>query len=241
MPGMVKLLRRNAMPTIMAIGAHHDDNELIAGTLARHKAAGWEIVSVVVTNGVYIRGEVSDKHIEIREKESLAAAELLGMKCSFLRFPEGDFRNGAEPLLVLTEQIRRFSPGIVITHPPRDYHFDHMQVSQCVVDAVLVCGNPCVRSETPACSSNPRLYYCDAWFIPFEPDVYVDVTEHMELKTRMLGCHKSQLLPATDGAGNMIDLARLQNRNRGIEAGVGYAEAFRLRSSLGSVRIDPLL
>ena len=73
-------------PTIMAVGAHHDDNELVAGTLALHKRAGWRVVSVVMSDGMYIAGKAAKEHITIRDKESLRAAELLGAECVFLHF-----------------------------------------------------------------------------------------------------------------------------------------------------------
>lgn len=226
--------------TALVVGAHHDDNELVAGTLTRLKAAGWRLISIVVTNGVWIRGKVSEAHIAIRERESLAAAKVLGMECVFLRFPEGDFRNTTEARLALVEQFRRFSPSLVITHPSRDYHFDHIETSRCTHEAVMVCWNPCVRTESPPCP-RPVLYYCDAWFVPFEPDEYVDISEQIEFKCRALGCHKSQLPPARRKDESMIDLARLQSRVRGVEAGVQYAEAFRLQPFAGAGRLSRIL
>ena len=66
----------DAPDTIMFVGAHHDDNELMAGTMALHLEAGWRVVSVVVTNGRWGRGTVCDENIEIRNDESRAAAKL---------------------------------------------------------------------------------------------------------------------------------------------------------------------
>jgi hypothetical protein len=38
-----------------------------------------------------------------------------------------------------------------------------------------------------------------------------------------------------------VDMARRQSRNRGIEAGVKYAEGFRLVTNMANVRLSPLL
>jgi LmbE family N-acetylglucosaminyl deacetylase len=116
--------------TLMVVGAHHDDNELNAGTIARHVEAGWRVVSVVMTNGRFSRDEVDDATIDVRNGESRAAASLLG-------------------------------------------------------------GEPPV-------GHSPKLYYCDGWFVPFDPDVYVDVTGYFDIKTKALACHASQL-PAMAG------------------------------------------
>jgi N-acetylglucosamine malate deacetylase 1 len=229
-----------SQPGVMAVGAHHDDNELVAGTLARLRDAGWRLLSVVLTDGVWIHGKVAPEHVAIRERESRAAARRLGMECVFLRFPEGNFHATVETQLALVEQIRRFRPALLITHPPHDYHLDHMQTSQCAYEAVHVCANPTVQTASEPCP-RPMLYYADAWFVPFEPDEYVDIGEQVALKRRVLGCHTSQLPPPRSGQDSMIDLAILQNRIRGVEAGVRYAEAFRLQPFAGAGRLRRLL
>lgn len=226
--------------TIMAVGAHHDDNELVAGTLFRHKQAGWRVVSVVMTNGIWIAGKAFPEHTKIREAESLAAAKILDMETIFLRFPEGIFQADQTANLALTEVIRKHRPEIVITHPPRDYHTDHINTSRCTLDAVQWVANACALPEIPACP-RPKLYYSDAWFVPFEPDQYVDISDQIEIKLQMLRCHVSQL-PPKPKTGDMIDLARQQSRTRGIESGVTYAEAFRLVTPfIGSVRLTAML
>ncbi len=225
--------------TILAIGAHHDDNEQFAGTLAHYKQAGWNIVSVVMCNGMYSAGQASEATIPVRDAESLAAAKLLGMTTVFLRLHEGDLANTQETRLKVIEAIRQHRPQIVITHPPRDYHSDHIATSQCVHDATLMCNSYAVLTASPACRQ-PRLYYCDTWFVPFEPDCYVDITEHIELKLQMMACHKSQL-PPKPVPGDTLDRMRLRSRMRGIEAGAEYAEAFRFVPRLGSVRTGLLL
>ena len=91
--------------TIMAVSAHHDDNELIAGTLARHKEVGWRIVSVVMTDGMYIAGKVAQEHAKIRENESIKAAEMLDMECVFLSLSECNLQSDSDTQILLLEQI----------------------------------------------------------------------------------------------------------------------------------------
>jgi LmbE family N-acetylglucosaminyl deacetylase len=138
--------------------------------------------------------------------------------------------------LLVVELIRRHRPKLIITHPPRDYHLDHEMTSHIVEQAVLQCHNACVETDSPPCAAMPLLYYCDAWFVPFEPDEYVDIGAHMDLKLRMLACHRSQLPEHGSEEGDMLDLARLQSRYRGVEAAVRFAEAFRLAPRPGCVR-----
>jgi N-acetylglucosamine malate deacetylase 1 len=229
-----------SIKTVLVIGAHHDDNELVGGTLIKYVKAGWRVVSVVMTDGKFSDGKASDKNIAIREKESLAAAKVLGIECVFLHFSEGDFQPTDQARKTLLEQIRRYTPKIVITHPPKDYHIDHMNVSKVTHDAILQVFNPCIKTESAPCET-PKLYYCDAWFIPFVPVEYVDISDLIDLKGNALRCHKSQLNIGTDKEEVMIDMSLNSDRARGIEAGVRYAEAFRLEPNLGTVRLSKCL
>ncbi len=233
-------MNANATKTLMLVGAHHDDNEgLSGGTIARHKEAGWRVVSVVMTNGRWIRGTYSDEHIEIRNQESREAAELLGMETVFMRFRESGFRPTEGACDALVEQIVKYQPQVIVTHPPLDYHFDHMNTSRCVLDASYLC--PGAYAAAGLSSPWPRLYYCEAWFVPFEPDVYVDVTDYFHLKEQARACHKSQLEPEGPSEGDAIDFARARARCRGIESGFKYAEAFRFVPKLTQVRTAELL
>lgn len=226
-------------PTILAVGAHHDDNELLAGTLSHHRQRGWRVVSVVVTDGRVINGEAVSEHVAVRERESLQAAAVLDMQCEFMRLPEGDAAQATHARPALTRLLRKHRPAVVITHPPRDYHLDHMWVSRCVFEAVHTCWNPAVEPDLEPCP-RPLLYYGDAWFVPFEPDEYVDISDALPLKQQALRCHRSQL-PAASGEPTMLDLAVLRDRARGVEAGCAYAEAFRLAPGPGALRVGALL
>ena len=216
--------------TIMVVGAHHDDNESMTGTMARHRKAGWRIVSVVMTNGRHAATGVSDDNIEIRNNESRDAAKLLGAQTVFLGFAESGFRNTRESCDAMVKTIRDHQPRIIVTHPPLDYHFDHMQTSRCVRDATYLCDR--VSSV---------LYYCDAWFVPFQPDVYVDMSDYVELKKQVLACHKSQLPAGPEAESSMVQMDMVRARYRGIESGYRYAEAFRRDNKLQNVRKAELL
>ena len=62
----------------------------------------------------------------------------------------------------------------------------------------------------------------------FAPEIYIDVTEQVALKKRMLHCHRSQLQRWNDkDFAPLMDLMLRQSQARGAEAGVEAAEAFR--------------
>ena len=226
--------------TLMLVGAHHDDNELMAGTIARHRDAGWRVVSVVMTNGRWTADGLSEDNIERRNDESRAAAKLLGTEPVFLGFREGVFAHTDASSRAVVEAIRKFKPDVVITHPPRDYHGDHMAVSRSVEDAVHRAGCPASDADD-ARHGGMLLYYCDAWTMPFDPDVYVDVSEHADLKRAALACHKSQFTGGVPTPGDMIDIEMNRSRQRGFESDCDYAEVFQFAPRPGAVRKVGLL
>jgi len=204
-------------------------------------AAGWRVVSVVMTNGRWTPDKVSDEIIDFRNNESRAAAALLNTEPVFLGFEEGGFTESESSIRAMTAALRRSEAEVIVTHPPLDYHADHMAVSRCVLEACYRCVNGAYDCGEAPLARAPRLYYCDGWFTPFDPDLYVDVSEFIELKKKALACHGSQLGPGGPSPGDMIDLEATRARYRGIQAGVKHAEAFRFAPRAGSVRLAELL
>jgi LmbE family N-acetylglucosaminyl deacetylase len=225
--------------TLMLVGAHHDDNEgNAAGLMVRHRKAGWRVVSVVMTNGRWSRGAMSDETIAVRNQESIDAAAVLDVETVFMGYDEGGFRATAEACDAMVEQMLQIRPDIIMTHPPRDYHIDHINTSQCVLEAWYLCPIGAATSGNPF---SPALYYYDAVCVPFEPDVFVDITDYSDIKAQAQYCHKSQIPLEGPGDGDIVDLARSRARYRGFESGVTYAEAFRFMPKPGMVRMAELL
>ena len=70
----------------------------------------------------------------------------------------------------------------------------------------------------------------------FNPTEYVDITDEIELKLEMLECHQSQLKWMRDHDNiDFAEFVRSCSRFRGIQCGVGYAEAFAQECVWGKV------
>src|SRR6266496_1364894 len=107
----------------MSIHAHPDDQEFsVGGTIAKWARAGCQIISVIITSGdsgsndPAKDGSHKQELAELREREQLAANEVLGVQQTFfLRYPDGEL----EPTLALrkdlTRFIRQFKPDAVVT------------------------------------------------------------------------------------------------------------------------------
>ena len=227
-----KSLRR-----ILCISAHPDDNEFtIAGSVARWAREGREVAFCLVTTGgagVNEHTPSSEGLIPIREKETRAAARILGVKeLVLLGYADGSL----EPTLTmrrdLTRVIRRYRPDVVVCGDPtvryygHDYlnHPDHRAVASAALDAVFPSAEtsvifPELLAEGLAPHKVKQVFITGS----LEPDVFVDVSATLSVKSRALKAHRSQV-----GKGEWVDqLLKAWALRDGKRGGLRYAEAFR--------------
>lgn len=223
---------------ILAIHAHPDDVEILAGgTLCHLAAQGHSITVATMTAGDCGTAEYDAETIsEIRQKEARASCELLGAGYVCAGFRDLAIFNDDASRRRVTELIRAARPDIVLTASPVDYHCDHEATSALVRDACFAAPAPNYFSgREPVLVRIPHLYFLD----PDEgldrdgnvvmPNFVVDVSEHMERKKQMLACHESQRswLRKHHGMDNYIETMEQWTRSRGSLAGLTLGEGFR--------------
>lgn len=240
--------------TVLAFLAHPDDAEILcAGTLARLRKLGWRAAIATATSGD--AGSMTlrpDEISRIRHGEAEQSAKILEARY---------FCAGCRDLFVcydrptlqrFVEIVRRARPNLVITHSPDDYMIDHEMTSRLVRSACF--GAPAVNVLTEAeCPAEalpaiPHLYYAD----PLEgidilgkaivPDIVVDISETMEIKTQMLATHASQRewLRAQHGIDEYIRSMQQWCEHRGRQIGAAYGEGFRQHKGHAYPREDLL-
>ena len=62
----------------------------------------------------------------------------------------------------------------------------------------------------------------------FEPNLYVDITDTMDIKIEASECHQSQIKKYTEVGFDVIPNLMILGRYQGIQAGCTYAEAFHI-------------
>jgi LmbE family N-acetylglucosaminyl deacetylase len=221
-----------AQDRILAVMAHPDDAELLcAGTLARAKADGAAIAVCVMCRGDKGAGSATAGQDlgRIRNEEASAAAEVVGAKLFWFGAGDGELFDSYENRRKLIEIYRQYRPTLVIAHATEDYHADHRAASQIAEAASWFCGSRGHVTESPALQSPPKVWFADTVDMSgFEPQFFIDVSAHMEVKRRMLACHKSQLERGKDGDfAPLTALMQRQCETRGAQADVAAAEAFR--------------
>lgn len=187
---------------VMVVSPHPDDAEFgVAGSVARWKKEGRQIIYAVCTNGdkgTSDRGMKPEHLAEIREKEQLAAGKILGVQeVIFLRHPDQGLEDTPEFRKEIVRLIRLYRPKIVATSDPyRRYfwHRDHRIAGQVTLDAVFPYARdhlayPDLLDEGLEPHKVEEMLFWASEDINFR----VDVTDTFDLKIAALRCHKSQL------------------------------------------------
>jgi LmbE family N-acetylglucosaminyl deacetylase len=220
---------------VLAVVAHPDDAELLcAGTLARARADGAAIGICVLCQGD--KGQPTPplpELADVRRAEMTAAAALLGADLLPGEFPDGTLADGVEERRRLTELCRRFRPTLVLAHHAGDYHPDHRAAGALAEAVSWFCASAGHIGSLPPLPQPPALWWLDTVNMAgFEPEFFVDVSTFVDLKRRMLACHRSQLQRGQDqDFAPLEELMLRQCHTRGAQAGVAAAEAFRAHSA----------
>ncbi len=218
---------------ILVITPHPDDAEFgVAGTIARQVQKGKQAVYVVCTNGDKGTSDVCvmpEQLAEIRKKEQMAAAEVLGVnEVIFLEYPDQGLEDTPEFRKQIVRLIRQYQPRTVVTADPyRRYiwHRDHRITGQVVLDAVFPYARdywayPDLTAEGLAPHKVEEMLFWAAENINYR----TDITATFDLKLAALRCHQSQMLEM-----DVPDLEKwLKDRCRSLAKGEDFelGEAF---------------
>ncbi len=231
---------------ILAIGAHPDDIEInCIGTLAKLKKEGHKIFLAVSTSGNQGSNEFGRTEIaEIRKKEAIRSAEILGAQIRFMDFDDEGLVDTIQTRREFINTIRWANPDLIFTHHPDDKSTDHGMTGEIVTRVLLsLQGKNIIADEEPI-AKLPSLFYADTGAgIDFVPEIYVDITKEMDLKTACYSQHVSQLeWMKTFGVVDFKEYITIISGYRGIQAGVRYAEGFigcKLWSFMSDFRLLP--
>jgi len=201
--------------TILVVEAHPDDAAIFAGgTLARLANEGHTLVNLCSTygeKGTLDRSMTSEKMIEIQKRESLRAADVLGIsEIIYLEIPDGELKPGLELRRQFTEIIRRVQPDAVFSfdpHIPYDPHPDHQATSRTIYEACLNCHLHLVFPEQLAEGLKPHYVQRFYGWESSNPNTFVDITESMETKLRALEQYESQMQMILQETQDRVSLA----------------------------------
>ena len=221
-----------AQERVLAVVAHPDDAELLcAGTLGRAKADGAAVGVCVLCRGD--KGQPAEPVADlaaIRRQEMRNAAAELGAELFTGEAGDGELTDDTAMRRRLIDIYRRFGATLVLAHDPNDYHPDHRAASAVAEAASWFSASGGHETETAALPGPPQLWWMDTInMLGFSAGFYIDISEHVELKRRMLACHRSQIARGSDSDFAPLERQMVQQcEARGAQSGVAAAEAFRI-------------
>lgn len=205
------------MPTAVAIAAHPDDIEfLMAGTLLRLQAAGYEIHYWNLADGCCGSTQTNrEETAAIRRREGQAAAASIGAIFHESICHDLEIFYDHATLQRVASEMRAIAPQIVLTHAPVDYMEDHTNTCRLAVTAAFTRGMPNYHVTPPRSPwfGEVTLYHAqpypnrDPLGKLVSPSYAVDVTDLEQRKRAMLACHASQKqwLDESQGVDSYLD------------------------------------
>jgi LmbE family N-acetylglucosaminyl deacetylase len=219
---------------LMVFTPHPADIEFgMGGTIARWIKEGKEIVYVVCTNGDKGSSDPNLKPEElaiIREREQLAAADILGIKnVIFLRHPDLGLRDTPEFKQEILRLILTYRPEVVATCDPFNPQYfsnpDHRVLGRVVLDAVWPTALA-PNTYTDLLKEGLQLHKAKKMLIwqSATPNYRSDISDTFTQKMAAVNCMQSQIGPQ----GNPDFLQRLieMNREAGKAESYAYCESF---------------
>jgi LmbE family N-acetylglucosaminyl deacetylase len=192
---------------ILIFSPHPDDAEIsMGGTIAKYVKLEHKVLTAIVT--------MPDKNRVIESRKSL---RILGSDYQYLNINPYELSNNRMYIEMFDKVINVYSPDVIYTSWNNDAHQDHSIVASITMASARK--NLCsLYMYSPVLPSGITTHL-------FRSQLFVDVTDFIELKKQSLLAHKSQYNKYGDGWINgVISLAAYT----GARINVKYAEAFEV-------------
>ena len=222
----------------MVVVAHADDAEYgCSGTVSKWCKEGIEVVYVLCTDGSKGSSDLEmtpEQLVEIRRREQIAAAKVMGVKeVIFLGYEDSMLQPTLELRRAIAGEIRRHKPEVLICQSPvrslsgTGYigHPDHIAAGEAALSAVF----PTARDRM----TFPELL--EEGLEPHkvrevmvmdhvgEADKWIDVSDTIDIAIEALKQHVSQVGDNHEGDGWMREWRQRTGQHHGMK----YAEAFK--------------
>ena len=222
-------------PSAMIVVAHPDDAEFMCGgTVGKWARAGCEVTYVVITKGDKGSEDpemTSERLTVIREKEQRDAGAVLGVKnYEFMGYPDGYLVHTLDLRRDVTRLIRKYRPHTLITFDPVNRYFsdnyvnhpDHRVAGDVALDATFPTARDRLTFPELVIDGYQPWKVREVWLSGAEKtNVWVDISETLELKKQALLKHPSQIDPGA------IEFTDDWAKDTGAEKGIALAEAYR--------------
>ena len=212
--------------------APHPDDEILGcgGYLLKSKSNKDEISWVICTSLLKEEGW-GDKEIKSKYQQIEKVRKKLGVEVKnlyFLNLPTTKLDKYPITFLVkkISEIINKFKPQELLLPHPGDIHSDHRIVFEASVTTTKWFRYPFIKRFLTYETTSETNFGLDPRYLPFNPNVYVDISDHLNEKLEIMKFYESEigLFPFPRSIESISSLAK----SRGTQAGFKAAEAFYL-------------
>lgn len=199
---------------ILVFGAHPDDLEIgMGGTIAKLSSKGYEVQPIIATLPNFVKTDTK----EGRRSESILSAKVMGCKSPiFLDLSPEEMVFGRKLVTMIDSIVSKYKPDSVCTQWYGDSHQDHQALTKSVISACRDQNNIFMYETTIPGGITEK---------SFRPQLFVNITEKIEIKKNALECFQSQFIRCGD-----IWIPAILGRCsfRGYQINSKYAEAFEV-------------
>ena len=202
-------MHKEKRQNVLAIGAHPDDIEFgCGGTLMKMAKKGYNVYTLVMT-----RGEMGGK-ANVRRREQEKAAKFIGVKKVFWgNFKDTHIPSNKRVVSLVEDIIKKTKSQTVFINYYKDTHQDHRLIAENAVASSRHIKNVFFY-EVPTTQR-------------FNPDVFVDISDILKDKLKLVSLHASQVSKTGVEELSILETARSCANFRGFQARIKYAEAFK--------------
>lgn len=217
------------MNKVLFISVHPDDETLgCGGTILKHKDKKDKIYWMIITN-INEQNGWNKSHVKKRQEEIEKVSIEYDFKDIYkLDYPTKKLDTIPIDNLIksISEVIKEVKPHTIYMTNRSDVHTDHQIAFKAVVSCTKNFRYPFIKrilmyeslSETEFAPALPETI--------FIPSVYVDITDFMEKKLKIIKVYKSEMMASP--LPRSLEVVEALGRFRGSRIGVKYAEAFQL-------------
>lgn len=213
------------MHKVLVIAVHPDDETLgCGGTLLKHKANGDEIHWLICTET-----DSSKIFYQTRTQEINTVASRYrfdSIHALKLKTMHVDEYTMSEVILSISHIMNTIKPTIVYLPHKGDPHSDHRKIFEAAYSCTKAFRYPFIKKIYMMETLSETEFSPSTKEDSFIPNVFVDISDHMEEKIEIMKLFVSEMLehPFPRSEKNLRALATL----RGATAGCEYAESFVL-------------
>jgi LmbE family N-acetylglucosaminyl deacetylase len=199
---------------MIAFGAHPDDIEIgMGGTVAQLAGMGYDVRLVSATLPNFVKTDTKEE----RKQESIMSAKVMGCKTpEFLDHSPEEIMFNRKFVTQISKIIQELNPEAIFTQWIGDTHQDHQSLTRAVIAAARDSNDLFMYETTIPGGISEH---------PFRPQLYVDVTDTIDIKRDALDCFDSQQIRC---GPLWIDSLVGRCSYRGYQMNAKYAEAFEV-------------